>query len=103
MNPDENQKTVSLDHDLIVEIKTELKLFREESRATNGDTKERLIKLGENKLEKDAFVTCLASDSSMKADHELRIRRLEMWGLLAIGGLWVVNLIIGWYLIFKHG
>ncbi len=102
MNEDEPKTNFSADHDLIVEIKTELKLFREESRATSGDVKERLIKLGENKLEKDAFLTFLSGDGTLKADHELRIRRLETWGLLAIGGLWVINAIIGWYLIFRH-
>lgn len=54
----DESKTLSSDHDLIVlivEIKTELKLFREETRTTNNDTKERLIKLGENKVEKDTF------------------------------------------------
>lgn len=95
--------TISSDHDLIVEIKTELKLFREESRSTNDDTKERLIKLGENKVEKDAFTTFLTSDSAFKSDHELRVRRLETWGLMAIGGLFVIQLIIGWVLIFNKG
>ena len=97
------ENKISPDHDLIVEIKTELKLFREEARGNNSDTKERLIKLGENKVEKDAFNTFMATDSSFKQDHETRVRRLEMWGLMAIGGLFVVQLIIGWYLIFKHG
>jgi hypothetical protein len=32
-------------------------------------------------------------------DHERRVRRLELWGTLAIGGLWVIQLLIGWYLI----
>ena len=102
MNPDENQKVVSLDHDLIVEIKTELKLFREESRRDGNDTKERLIKLGENKVEKDAFNTFVATEVAFKLDHETRMRRLEMWGLMAIGGLFVIQLIIGWYLIFRQ-
>lgn len=91
------------DHDILIEIKTELKLFREESRSTNNDTKERLIKLGENKVEKDAFNTFLTSDTGFKNDHEMRMRRLETWGLLAIGGLFVIQLIIGWYLIFRRG
>lgn len=96
MNPD-----TTPDHDLLIEIKTELKLFRDEARTTNDDTKERLIKLGENKVEKDAFMTFLAGDSAYKADHETRVRRLEMWGLMAIGGLFIIQLVIGWYLIIK--
>lgn len=99
MNPD-----TTPDHDLLIEIKTELKLFRDESRSTNDDTKERLIKLGENKVEKDAFATFLVSDAAFKTDHEARVRRLEMWGLMAIGALYILNAIIGYYLIIKpHG
>lgn len=103
MNPDQNaQNFNSADHDLIVEIKTELRLFREESRNSNDYAKEQLIKLGENKLEKDAFITFVTTDSSFKADHELRVRRLETWGLMGIGGLFVIQLLVGWYLIFRH-
>lgn len=90
------------DHDLIIEIKTELKLFREESRAANNYNKEQVIRLGENKLEKDSFVTFLANDNSFKADHELRMRRLELWGIMALGGLFVLQIVIGYYLAFKH-
>lgn len=88
----------SNDHDLIVEIKTELKLFREESRNINNDTKERLIKLGENKLEKDSFSTFLQGDATFKKDHEARLRRLESWGWMAVGALTIVDALIGWYL-----
>lgn len=98
--PDEQKQ--SSDHDLIVEIKTELKLFREESRNTNNDTKERLIKLGENKLEKDAFATFLQSDSIFKKDHEVRVRKVESWGQMAIGALFIIDALIGWYIAIHH-
>lgn len=101
--PDNNEEKKVPDHDLLIEIKTELKLFREESRSTNDDVKERLIKLGENKLEKDVFSSFLEEDKRYKADHEKRVRKLESWGLLAIGGLFILDLIIGYYLLYRHG
>jgi hypothetical protein len=97
MNPEERQNTP--DHDLLIEIKTELKLFRDESRSINDDTKERLIKIGENKLEKETFNTFLTADTTLKNDHEGRLRFLERYAWLAIGAIGIAEVLIGWYLI----
>ncbi len=35
-------------------------------------------------------------------DHEGRIRRLEFWGALGIGGLYVLNLILGLWVALHH-
>lgn len=105
MNPTllPEDQTKAPDHDILIEIKTELKLFREESRSTNNDTKERLIKLGENKLEKETFSAFIEEDKRFKTDHERRVRKLETWFLMAIGGLFILDLVIGYYLLYHHG
>jgi hypothetical protein len=87
------------DHDLLIELRVELKGMRQDVNKASDDTRERLLLLGTNKVEKDAFATYLQSDAVFKKDHETRMRRLELWGALAIGALWIAQLIIGWYLI----
>lgn len=88
---------ITNDHDLLIEIKTELKLFREESRAINNDTKERLVILGENKLEKESFTTFLVGDKTTKDDHETRLRFLERYAWLAIGAIGLIELGLAYY------
>lgn len=100
MNDDQPSQTV--DHDLIVQIKTTLDIFRDEQKIITNDTKERLILLGANKLEKDAFNDFLKGDNEFKKDHERRVRKLESWGLVAIGGLYVLEAIIGIYIALHH-
>lgn len=103
MNPEELKNSFTSDHDLLIEIKTELKLFREESRSINNDTKERLVILGENKLEKEVFSTFLIGDGKIKSDHESRLRFLERYAWLAIGAIGVLEIIIGWWLLIHTG
>lgn len=92
------------DHDILIELRTEFRGMRDDVKKNGDDTKERLLLLGANKLEKDLFNTYLSTDVIFKTDHERRMRRLELYGALAIGGLWVIQLIIGWYLIVRfHG
>jgi len=98
MEPDPNGKFVMTDHDLLIEMRTELRGLRTDVNNSSDDTKERLIKLGENKLEKDTFTTFLVEHSTFRADHEMRMRRLELWGAMAIGGLYVIEGVIGYYL-----
>lgn len=46
----------------------------------------------------------MKNDNTSKIrDHENRIRRLELWGAMTVGGLYVVVAIIGWYLTYKSG
>lgn len=33
-------------------------------------------------------------------DHEVRIRRLELWGALFVGGLYVINTALGLYIMY---
>lgn len=60
------------DHDLLVEIKTELKFMREQ-------------------LDKKFMELGVAS-----SDHETRIRRLETWGFTAIGALGVIQFLVNY-------
>lgn len=98
---DERQLNQS-DHDLLIELRTEMRGMRVDVTSAADDTKERLILLGANKLEKDTFTTYLQGDLTFKTDHERRVRRLELWGAMAIGGLYVIEILIGWYLLVHY-
>ena len=55
-NPmDESQKTGITDHDLIIRLDTKLDILTREVKSGNDNTKEQLVALGNNKLEKDQF------------------------------------------------
>lgn len=90
------------DHDILIELRTEFRGMRDDVKKASDDTKERLLLLGANKLEKDAFNTFLIDDARFKSDHERRMRRVEGWGLIAIGGGYILQIVIGWYLLYHR-
>lgn len=82
------------DHDTLIEIRTKLDLLHSEVRKGNDDTGAQLIRLDEGKVGREQFNTFLIGDTSFKKDHETRVRRLEMWGAMAIGGAYVLMAIL---------
>ena len=66
------------DHDLLIELKSEIRSLREV-------------------IEKLTTGTQTSID-----DHETRIRTLERWGSLLLGGLYIANVVIGYYLLTRH-
>ncbi len=76
---DENVK--STDHDAIVTLISEVRQVRIDIRDLKDGT------------------------SATVADHENRIRRIELWGALFIGGIYIINALLGFYLLYlstKH-
>jgi hypothetical protein len=56
-----------------------------------------LIQLGVQIKQVRVDIKDLADGTSLKvSDHESRIRRLEMWGFMAIGALAFIELVIGY-------
>lgn len=79
MNPE--QLPITPDHDLLVELRTEMKGLRGDVKDLADDTKDRLTRLEEKKVDKDAF-----NDHLIEAkDHEKRIRFLEKGFWVALG------------------
>lgn len=63
-----------IDHDLLIELRTEVRGMR-------GDIKD------------------LSDNSTLKiADHEVRLRRVEQWGAIAIGGLAVLEIVFKFFI-----
>ena len=56
-----------------------------------------LIQLGEQIKQVRIDIKDLGDGTATKvADHETRLRRLEMWGFMAIGALALIQLVIGY-------
>jgi hypothetical protein len=59
-----------------------------------------LIKLGEQIKQVRIDIKELSENTSAKVlDHELRLRRLELWGAMAIGGLSLIQFLGFGYLL----
>ena len=101
MNEDQKQLATS-DHDLLIELRTEVRGMREDIKQFNDDTKERLGGLDARKLEKDEFGRFLIEDTKLNDDHERRIRFLERWFWAAWGAVTLIEFGIISYLTFFH-
>lgn len=73
------------------EIKATEKQHHADNQAANAAIIKRLDDLKEGTPTHEDFT-----------DHETRIRRLENWGAIAVGGLYVINTLIALYVAFKH-
>ena len=69
----EELKTSQSDHDLLIELRTEMRGIKDEIRKLNDGNTERI------------------------EDHENRIRSIEKWVWLAIGGLAVIQVVVSIY------
>lgn len=99
MNDDRPNTT---DHDLLIELRTEMKGVRSDIKEFNDDTKERLASLQEKKLDKDEFNKFFLDDVKQNDDHERRIRFLERWGWMAFGAITLGEFAIMVYLAYRQ-
>jgi hypothetical protein len=93
---------ITPDHDLLIEMRTELKGMREELKSFSNDTKERLIRVEERKMEKQDFADFFAEYKSERADKERRLRFLERWIWAGIGIVACVEFAIIAYIGYFH-
>lgn len=78
--------------------------FTQQDRETLTTLKVKMDNVSDNISELKDDIKDLKSNFASKeevADHEARLRRLEFWGGLAIGGLFVVQFFIGVYLALR--
>lgn len=67
------------DHDLIIEMRQDIKALRADISDLKDNTK------------------------AILSDHEKRIRFLERYTWMALGVVYIVDAIIGFYLLYHHG
>lgn len=105
------QKMHDADHDLLIRIETKLDIYTSRLGEHERNVREEFSRLWEQKAQKDIVQliqskvdlldTVKASRSDLKGhigdnekterDHEARLRRVERWGLVAIGALLTVQ------------
>lgn len=90
------------DHDLLIELRTELKGVRTDIKTFSDDTKERLAALEVKKLNKEDFTKFILEDTKDKDDKERRIRFLERWGWAAWGVIGFVEFALLAWLAYLH-
>jgi hypothetical protein len=76
------------DHDLLIEVNTKLDRVILDVKELNNNTNQRVTDLEHHK-----------ADRTEIEDHEVRLRRLERYGAMAIGGMTLLQ--IGLQLYFK--
>lgn len=90
------------DHDVLIELRTEMRGMRGDLKSFSDDTRDRLARLEENKLDKAGFTDYQLQVKSSQDDHERRLRFLERWGWTIWGGLSLLEFGIVVYITFFH-
>ena len=102
MNDETRDTITSSDHDIIIEVRTELKGMRADLKNFSDDTKERLVRVEEGKLSKEEFGKFQIEDTKLNDDKERRLRFLERWGWTAWGAGWIIQFVLIAYLMWKQ-
>ena len=95
-------ENATTDHDLLIELRTEMKGMRADIKTFSDDTKERLASLEAKKLDKDEFNKFLIDDTKHNDDHERRIRFIERYGWMAVGAITLGEFLLMAYLTYRQ-
>jgi hypothetical protein len=86
------------DRDLLISLDTKVTLMAADIKEMKDDTKERLAYLETEKLDKDIFNQEIKTSVVTQKDHELRLRRLELWGAMVAGGLALFQVLLKYFI-----
>ncbi len=94
----ESKKDIPLfpakDHDMLVVLHTLLQRAIEDIDKLGSGINERLAVLENNKVEKDLFISEKRSYDEKYSDHEIRLRRIERIGFIALGMLFILEFLL---------
>lgn len=90
------------DHDLLIELRTEVKGLRDDFKDMADNTKERITRLEETKLDKQAFTDFVADYKESKKETEDSVSFLTKWFWIAWGGVTVIQIILGYYIVIHY-
>jgi len=97
METEEQIKSMN-DHDLLIVIHTTVKHLIENMKELKDNTVDRVTSLELEKMSRDEAERRHKESDGIHRDHELRLRRLETWGAMAAGGLFVIELLLKYYI-----
>jgi hypothetical protein len=80
------------DHDLLIELKTEMKGLRQDVRSLTDNTAGQIRDLQREKLNRQDFLEYETESKSQAKDHEERIRTLERAFWRGIGALAIIQM-----------
>jgi len=80
------------ERDLLVEVRVKLEALHQDVKELKDNTTRRVDALEIEKISKEETYRMKKAADEIRLDHENRIRRLERWCTLAIGGLVVLEL-----------
>jgi predicted transcriptional regulator len=76
------------DHDLLIELKTIVHSIKDDIRDLKEGTTERISCLERDKADRKEMEEL---QTKVNKDIEIRVRRLESWGFIAIGALMIIE------------
>lgn len=91
-------ETPTPDHDLLIELRTEMKGLREDFKDMANDTKERIVALETGKLDKDFFHAYVRTHEEETNKIQSTVGFLTKWFWIAWGAVAVLNAIVYLYL-----
>lgn len=95
MSTEDKRPTHESDHDLLIRIDTKLGLLIEQFHTHKEATLKELSVLSEQKINKTDVLAMKTAADKIHDDYEIRLRRIERFGSIAIGGLIVVQALLG--------
>jgi hypothetical protein len=90
----EEPKTISPDHDLLIELRTEMRGLRDDFKESANLVTGQISALQTGKVDKDDFNRFIISYEKSKDDHERRLRSTEVWKYYLIAGLTIFEVLI---------
>lgn len=83
----------TLDHDLLIELRTEMRNIRADIKELKDGTAKRIDDLEKEKADKKELQTV---QDKLNEDIETRIRVLENWRMYSLGATAVISFVIYW-------
>jgi hypothetical protein len=84
------------DHDLLIALDVKVERVLLDLKELKDNFASRIDSLEQNKIDKFEFKVLKDEADLLQQDHERRLRRLERWGTLAIGGLIVIEFLFNY-------
>jgi len=85
------------DHDVLIELRTEMRGVRADIKDIKEDTAHRVSLLEDNKIDKREVEKMLVEGNKVHDDHERRIRKLEYFFWIGVGAVLLIELALNYY------
>ncbi len=84
------------DHDVLVEVNVKLERVISDIADLKDNTANRVDTLEKEKIDIDEYNRRIKQTDGLHEDHEIRLRRIEKWGLMALGALAIIQFLLAY-------